>query len=62
MADDLKKRGKPERSRISTREGWEREYWKNYLGVSGHQLAAAVRKVGPMVKDVDKYLKEKGLA
>lgn len=60
MADNLKNRGKPDRIRINVNEKWEFDYWKQALGVSGQQLAAAVRAVGPMVKDVKKYLKDKG--
>ncbi|MCP3476726.1 DUF3606 domain-containing protein [Bradyrhizobium sp. CCGUVB1N3] len=59
MADDLKKRGNPDRSRINLNEEWEREYWKKQLNVSGQQLAGAVRAVGPSVAKVKKYLSEK---
>lgn len=59
MADDKTKRGKPDRTRINTSERYEMDYWKNALGVSGQQLAAAVRAVGPMAKDVRAYLKSK---
>jgi hypothetical protein len=40
-------------------EVWEFEYWKEKLVVSGQRLAAAVRKVGPMVKNVKEYLRQK---
>lgn len=59
MADDRSKRGKPDRIRINVREDYEFNYWKKELDVSGQQLAAAVRKVGPMVKNVKAYLKDK---
>jgi len=59
MADDKSKIGKPDRIRININEGYEKEYWKKELDVSGQQLAGAVRVVGPMVKDVKKYLKDK---
>ena len=59
MADNLKKRGKPDRSRINMKEKWEFHDWKKTLGVSGQALAGAVRAVGPMVKDVKKYLSAK---
>jgi hypothetical protein len=61
MADDLKKRGKPDRDRINVQEKWERDRWAAKLGVSWQQLIGAVRAVGPMVKDVKKYLKDKAL-
>ena len=58
MADDTTKRGKPDRIRINVHETWEFDYWKDALDVSEQQLDAAVRKVGPMVKDVKKDLKD----
>jgi hypothetical protein len=60
MPDNLTKRGKLDRDRINVHEDWEFERWKKTLNVSGQQLAGAVRAVGPMVKDVKTYLKEKG--
>jgi hypothetical protein len=59
MADDLKKRGTADRDRINVHEKWEFDRWKKVLDVSGQQLAGAVRAVGPMVKKVKAYLKEK---
>jgi len=59
MPDDKSKRGKPDRIRINVHEKWEFDYWKKELRVSGQQLAAAVRAVGPMVKNVKAYLKDK---
>jgi hypothetical protein len=59
MADDKSKRGKPDRIRINVHEDYEFEYWKKALRVSGQQLAGAVRTVGPMVRNVKEYLKNK---
>ncbi len=59
MADDLKKRAKADRDRINVHEKWEFDRWKKELDVSGQQLAGAVRAVGPMVKKVKAYLKDK---
>jgi hypothetical protein len=59
MADNLKKRGKADRMRINVDEKWEFRYWKGRLGISGQQLGAAVRKVGPMVAAVRRYLKDR---
>lgn len=59
MSDDRAKRGKADRIRINVHEDYEFKYWKRQLHVSGQQLAAAVKKVGPMVKNVKKYLNEK---
>lgn len=59
MADDKTKRDYHDRTRISTSERYELAYWKKKFRVSGQQLAGAVRAVGPSVKKVEKYLKEK---
>lgn len=59
MADDPKKRGKPDQIRINVNQDYEFDYWKKRLGVSGQQLGAAVRKVGPMVQNVRDYLRGK---
>jgi hypothetical protein len=58
MADNKSKKA-ADAKRISLKEEYEKEYWKKALGVSGQQLAAAVKKVGPMAADVRAYLKKK---
>jgi uncharacterized protein DUF3606 len=60
MVDNRKKRGRPDRSRIDVNQAYELQYWKKMFGVSGQQLAAAVRQVGPRVKNVAAYLADKG--
>jgi hypothetical protein len=59
MVDNRKKRGRPDRSRIDVNQAYELQYWKKMFGVSGQQLAAAVRQVGPRVKNVAAYLADK---
>ena len=59
MADNLKKRGVPDSKTINMNEDWEKEYWKKKFGVSGQQLAGAVRAAGKSVEKVKQYLKEK---
>jgi hypothetical protein len=34
---------------------WECRWWSDRLGVSPDALKTAVRQVGPMVKDVERY-------
>ena len=46
MADNLKKRGKPDTKTVNMKEDWERDYWKRKFRVSGQALAGAVRAVG----------------
>ena len=38
-------------------EDYEVKYWSEKLGVSALELKAAVQSVGPMVKDVEKKIK-----
>ena len=59
MTDDKKKKDYRDATRININEDYEKAYWKKTLDVSGQALAAAVRKVGPSVKKVKEYLKDK---
>jgi Protein of unknown function (DUF3606) len=56
MADDLTKRGKPDRDRVNVHEDWELRDWAKELGVTPQQLKDAEKKVGPMVKDIKREL------
>jgi hypothetical protein len=56
MADDLSKRGEPDRDRINVHEPWELNRWAKELGVSPEKIKDAEKKVGPMVKDIRKEL------
>jgi hypothetical protein len=44
MADDLKNRGPQDRSRISTSEDWELDFWTKELGVSREELKGLVAR------------------
>jgi len=59
MADDKTKTGKADRDRINTSEDYELNDWANHFGVSKDKVKQAVKKVGPMVKDVERELKGK---
>lgn len=56
MSDDKKKRGPADATRINVHEDYEVDYWTETLGCTRVQLAAAVKAVGPMVKDVRRHL------
>jgi len=56
MADDLTKRGQPDRDRVNVHEDWEVRDWAKKLGVTPQQLKDAEKKVGPMAKDIKKEL------
>lgn len=56
MSDDLKKKQPEDPSKININQVWEVNYWCNKFGVTETTLKQAVKAVGPMVKDVKKYL------
>jgi hypothetical protein len=59
MADNRKRHARANRSRMDVNQAYELQYWKEMFGVSGKQLAEAVREAGPSVKNVAAYLKDK---
>lgn len=56
--DNLKKRGPQDRARVNVNESWEVDYWCDRFGVTPARLRQAVKKVGPMAKDVRRELKK----
>jgi hypothetical protein len=54
--DDKSKVGKPDRDRININEAYELRDWTKKFGVSEDALKTAVKKAGPMAKDVAKAL------
>lgn len=56
MADNLKNRGQPDRSKINMHEEHEVKYWTRHLGVSRERLQQAVAKVGDSAAAVRKQL------
>jgi hypothetical protein len=59
MADDKTKTDYRDKTRINMNEPYEVSYWKKRFGVSGQQLAGAVRAVGVSVAKVAEYLSAK---
>ena len=57
MSDNKRNPGRPDRDRINVNEDYELKYWTEQFGVSKEELAAAVKKVGPMARDVEVELK-----
>jgi hypothetical protein len=57
MADDLKNRGEPDRSRINLTEVHEVQYWSRKFGVSAQELQSAVKAAGSRAADVERHLK-----
>ena len=58
MPDDKRNPGRLDRDRINVNEVFELRCWSNKFGVSKEELAAAVKRVGPMVRDVEVELKQ----
>jgi hypothetical protein len=58
--DDPRKRGPQDRARVNVNERWEVDYWCDRLGVTPAQLRQAVKKAGPMAKDVRRELGKSG--
>jgi len=54
--DDKTKTGRADRERINVHESYELRDWSAKLGVTSWEIKAAVRKVGPMAKDVARAL------
>jgi Protein of unknown function (DUF3606) len=57
MADDKSKTAPQDSSRVNISEEYEVQYWTKRFGCTRTELEAAVKKAGPMVKDVEKQLK-----
>jgi ribosomal protein L31E len=56
VADNLIKRGQPDRSKINMHEAHEVKYWTRALGVTREVLQRAVDKVGNSAVTVRKEL------
>lgn len=56
MADDLRKTGHQDDTRINVDQDHELSYWSEKFRVSRDELRQAVAKVGPMVKNVQQHL------
>ena len=56
MADNLRLRGTPDRTRVNVNERWEVDYWCKEFGCTVAELLAAVQAVGVSVANVRNYL------
>lgn len=56
MADSLKIKRPADPLRINKNQDWELEYWSKELNVSRISILKAITMVGPIVKDIKKYL------
>ncbi|MBN8727705.1 MAG: DUF3606 domain-containing protein [Xanthomonadales bacterium] len=56
MSDDRSLRGAQDRLRVNVNEDHEVRYWTGKWGVTEQQLRDAVKRVGPMAKDVERAL------
>jgi hypothetical protein len=58
MPDDLTKRGPKDATRVNVHEEWELRYWCKILNTTPEKLKVVVKRVGPMVKDVEPELRK----
>ena len=58
MTDDKSKRGTQDRTKVSTSESYEVQYWSEKFGVSAEELKAAVKEVGSSPEAVEKALRK----
>ncbi len=56
MTDNRNLRGPADRSRVNINEDYEVKYWTSKWSVTEQQLSDAVRRVGPMARDVAAHL------
>lgn len=56
MSDDPNKRGPADRNRIDPHADHEVQYWSEKFGVSKEYLKEVVKRVGPLVDDVERAL------
>ena len=56
MSDDKSLIGRADRERINVHEDYELRSWSRKFGVTRWEVKAAVRKVGPMARDVARQL------
>ncbi|MDD2341365.1 MAG: DUF3606 domain-containing protein [Tolumonas sp.] len=55
MTDNLKIRQPQDPKKINVHESWELEYWSKKFGVTQQKLKDAVKAVGVLVTDVQRY-------
>ena len=56
MPDDTSSRGGQDRQRINVNQEHECRYWTEKFGIDADRLREVVKKVGPMVADVEREL------
>ena len=57
MEDTSSERGQRDRDRIDVNQDQNCRYWGEKLGVSSDKIKDAVKKVGPVAKDVERHLR-----
>lgn len=59
MSDNKNETGPQDASRVNVHEAYELQYWKERFGVSSEALKSAVEAVGPSVKAVEDYFRQR---
>jgi hypothetical protein len=58
MPDNTQRRRPEDPTKININQSWEIGYWTQRLSISESQLRTAVRHAGPLVVDVQRWLKQ----
>jgi len=56
MSDNLGIKGPEDPTKVNINETWEIYYWSKKFGISTVRLIEIVKKVGVLVKDIEKHL------
>lgn len=60
MADNKAKKGKQDRSKVSSSENYEIQYFKDKMGVSSQAVVGAIKKTGSNDRNtLEEYLKKR---
>ena len=56
MTGDFKRRRPEDPDRINIDHEWELEYWADKFGISQEEVITAVRTVGVLIYELERYL------
>ena len=58
MSDNTQRRGPEDPTKININQSWEIGYWSEQLRISESELRNAVRHAGPLIANVQRWLKQ----
>lgn len=57
MSDDSNRRSPEDPTRININHEWELDYWADKFGISQEEFISAIRTVGVLVYELERYLR-----